>query len=195
MVTIATDTWKGVSSDGVTSAYQAEAAEVADNTPVLAQPVVSTEMGRSFIPFSIELGQDWPTLQSELTRLFSDARDTLDATKMLSGSGTNEPAGVLTGLTTSQRVLTNAVATFAVGDPLLLKQGLPARYVGGASVVANPAVFDTIYRFTGGNATEPPIMPTRDGACFGKPAFELSTCVSTTTTGSKIMLFGDFSTT
>jgi HK97 family phage major capsid protein len=123
----------------------------------------------------------------------TDARDTLDATKMLSGSGTAEPASVLTGLTTTQRVQTATTATFAVADPWSLKAALPARFVGNATVVANPAILDSVYRFTGGNATEPPIMPTRDGACFGKPARELSTMVTTTTTGSKIMLFGDFS--
>jgi HK97 family phage major capsid protein len=64
--------------------------------------------------------------------------------------------------------------------------------VPNASVVAHPFIFDKVFRFTGGNSVEPPIMPTRDGPCFGKPAFELSSMVSTTTTGSKIMLAGDF---
>ena len=35
-------------------------------------------------------------------------------------------------------------------------------------------------------------MPTRDGACFGRPTYEWSTLVATTSTGSKIMPAGDF---
>lgn len=48
-----TDQWKGVSSAGVTAAYQAEAAELADGTPTLAQPVIDCAMWRVFVPFSI----------------------------------------------------------------------------------------------------------------------------------------------
>ena len=58
-ITILTDQWKGVSSAGVTAAFQAEAAETTDTSPTLAQPVIDCAMGRAFIPFSIELGQDW----------------------------------------------------------------------------------------------------------------------------------------
>jgi HK97 family phage major capsid protein len=106
VITVSTDQWKGLSSAGVTAAYQAEAAAVTDASPTLAQPVIDCAMWRCFVPFSIELGQDWGTLQGELTRLISDARDVLDATQFLTGSGTDSPAGVLTGLTTSQRVQT-----------------------------------------------------------------------------------------
>ena len=64
--TITTDKWKGVSSAGVTASYDAEASEVSDDTPTLAQPTIDCAMGRAFVPFSYELGQDWATLQPEL---------------------------------------------------------------------------------------------------------------------------------
>ena len=66
---------------------------------MLGQPTISTQQARAFVPFSIELGQDWDGLQNELVNLITDARSVLDATKFLTGSGTNEPFGVLTGLT------------------------------------------------------------------------------------------------
>src|SRR6266516_1488461 len=84
--TIVMDTRKGVSSDGVTVAYQAESAEVADGTTTLAQPVVNTAMWRGFVPFSVELGMDYKNLQAELSRLIADARDVNDATQFWSGS-------------------------------------------------------------------------------------------------------------
>jgi HK97 family phage major capsid protein len=91
---ISTMEWKGVSSDSVTATYAAEATEVGDNSPTLAQPVVKAEKGQAFLPFSIELGQDWSSLSAELGPLFADARDVLDATMFLTGSGTNQPFGV-----------------------------------------------------------------------------------------------------
>src|SRR5262249_29476992 len=64
--TIPTDQWKGVSSAGVTASYDPEASEVSDDSPTLAQPVIDSAMGRAFVPFSYEVGQDWGSLQEEL---------------------------------------------------------------------------------------------------------------------------------
>ena len=99
--------------------------------PTLVGPNIATQQGRAFCQFTIEAGQDDPTLQEQLVQLIADARDVLDATKFLSGTGTNEPSGILNiggtnGLTTTQRVLTATTAAFAVGDPWLLKAVLYA---------------------------------------------------------------------
>jgi HK97 family phage major capsid protein len=191
--TISTHDWKGVSSDGVTASYVAEAVEAADASPVLAQPAISTAQGRAFVPFSIEIGQDWNSLQSELMRLIRDARDVLDATQFLTGTGTNAPSGVLTGLTTTQRVQTNTIAVYAVGDPWLLKAALPARWIPTVTFAAAPGTWDTTFRFVGGNSTEPLQMPTRGGEFLGRPKVEWSTMATGSTTGTKLIIAGDFS--
>jgi HK97 family phage major capsid protein len=95
VTTIAVVEWRGVQSDGVVVSYAAEAAETTDNSPTLAQPTISTERMQGFVPFTIKIGQDWGTLQQELFRLFADAKDTLEATKFLLGTGTAEPGGFL----------------------------------------------------------------------------------------------------
>ena len=191
--TIAVDEWRGVSSAGVTAAFAAEATAATDNAPTLAQPTISTEKAQAFIPFSIEVGMDWPGLRDQMAALLSDAKETLEATKFVLGSGTNEPQGVLVGLSTTQKVHdVSATATFAVGDAWLLKAAIPARYIPGASILANPATLDSSYRFVGGGSTEPPLMPSRDGSFAGLPAYESSAMVATTTTGSKIVVGGDF---
>jgi HK97 family phage major capsid protein len=110
----------------------------------------------------------------------------------LTGSGTNQPAGVLTGLTTTQRVQTAGAGAFAIGDNYLLKQGLGPRFMANATVAAHPNRFDTIYRFAGGGSTEPPVLPTREGAWLGVPKIEWSTMATAVTTGTKLMIFGDF---
>jgi HK97 family phage major capsid protein len=189
---ISTLEWKGVTSDGVTAAYAAEATEASDNSPTLVQPTVRAEKAQAFVPFSIELGDDRGSLQAELGREFADARDVLDATKFLTGSGTNEPKGLLTGLKTSQRALTNTIAVTAVGDAYLLKQALPARFTSNGTFAMHPNVADVFYRFVGGGSSEPPVMPDRDGSFAGRPMFEWSTMqTGVTTAGQKTAVYGD----
>jgi HK97 family phage major capsid protein len=119
--TIATREWRGVASDGVAASYDAEASEVSDDTPTLVQPTITAASGRAFVPFSLELEQDWASLSLELGRMVTEARDTLDATQFLTGNGTNAPVGILaigtTGaLTTTQRVQTDVAATLDIDD-------------------------------------------------------------------------------
>jgi HK97 family phage major capsid protein len=197
--TIATKDWRGVSSDGVVVSYVPEATEATDASPTLAQPTITAQQWRAFVPFSIEVGQDWSGVTSELGRLIADGRDVVDATQFLTGNGTNAPVGLLaigtTGaLTTSQRVQTDVAATLDVDDIWDLKGNLTnTRFAANARFAANSAMFDRIYRFTpSGSTTEPQAMPTREGALCGYPKIEWSTMVNTTTTGSKVLILGDF---
>jgi HK97 family phage major capsid protein len=79
VITTSTTEWRGVSSAGVTASYDAEASEVSDDTPTFAQPTILTEMARAFVPFSIEIGEDWGSLQEAGAGIGADARDLLDA--------------------------------------------------------------------------------------------------------------------
>ena len=195
-------TWKGVASDGVVAAFGAEGAVATDATPTLVQPSITVQKAFCFVPFTIEASQDWVGLQSELVRLMNDAKNILEATKFLLGSGTNEPGGILNiggtgGLTTTQRVQTAGSATYAVGDPWLLKAALPPRFIPATTYAAGPAIWDKTYRFVAqGSTTEPRQFGDGDrgGDFLGAPKEELSTFVTTTTTGSKIMVAGDFNT-
>jgi HK97 family phage major capsid protein len=201
VIPISTHDWHGINSAGVTSVFTAEATEVADGTPTLAQPVIASQKLQSFVPFSIEAGQDWPTLENELARLFADSKNVLESAQFLTGTGTNAPGGLLNiggtgGLTTSQRTLTAGVATYAVGDPWLLKAAIPARFLNTATFAASPAIWDKTYRFVAqGSTTEPRQFSDGDrgGDFLGRPKIEWSSMVSTTTTGSRIIVAGDFS--
>jgi HK97 family phage major capsid protein len=195
--TIGTREWKGVAATGITAGYVAELTPATDASPTLTEPVIRTAQGRAFVQASIELFQDWGRIREEMTRLLDDARATVDATEFITGNGTDRPTGLLaigsTGsLSTSQRVLSAGTNTFAVGDPWLLKAQIPARFQPGSAFIANPNILDTVFRFVGGGSTEPALMPTRDGALMGRPKAEVSTLVAATTTGSKVMVGGDF---
>jgi HK97 family phage major capsid protein len=192
VITIGTREWRGVSSDGVVASYDAEASEVSDDTPVLVQPTAITASGRVFVPFSMELEDDWSALATELAKLTTDAKDVLDSDKFLNGSGTNEPAGIYTGLTTAQRIQSVAATINTVGV-YALKAGLPARFTVNGTFAYHPTRLDNIYKAVGGGSTEPPLLPTRDGNLIGAPKIEWTALdASTVTVGTKVGLYGDF---
>jgi len=198
---IATDTWKGVTADTPTAGgYAAELTEASDASPVLVQPTIQSQKGQLFIPFSIEAGQDWVTLQEEMRKLLDDERNVKDATAFLTGTGTNEPGGVLNiggtgGLTTTQRIQTATLNTTVLADLYTFEQAIPARFYGDAVWVFNRVVGDVFYRFVAaGSTTEPQIFPQgRAGPLLGKETREWSTmATATTTTTTKIALLGDW---
>jgi HK97 family phage major capsid protein len=188
--------WRGVSSDGVTAHWYAEAAEVSDDTPTLAQPTATIRRASAFVPFSIEVGEDYVGLQQELARLISDAKDLLEAQAFLDGlAANNSPIGILAatgGLTTSQRIQTAGVAAFAVGDNYLLKSGAAPRFLGNATIVGAPAFFDAVYRQAGGGSTEPQVLPDRGGQWLGINKAEWSNMTYATTTGTSIAILADW---
>jgi HK97 family phage major capsid protein len=194
---ISTDEWRGITSAGITVSYAAEAAETTDNSPTLAQPTVSTERWQGFAPFSIEIGQDWQGMVGDLTELFRDARDTLEAGKFVSGTGTNEPFGVMTGATTTVAAATGLTITLA--NLYSLKNALPPRYrnSGRAAFLANVAILDRFRQFdTVGSPASVWADSLQDGTpsrLLNYPVFEASEITGTITNGTKVAVFGDFS--
>ena len=198
-MTVSTRETRLVSSVGAAASFDAEEAEVSDDTIALVQPTITAQMARMFIPFSYELGDDYRGLVEELGRVIVDEKDKLESTKFLSGTGTNEPVGLLavgsTGsLTTTQRVQTDVAATLDIDDWWDLRGTFGSlRWAPAGTILANPKTFDNAFRFTpAGSTTEPQAMPTREGPFMGLPKREWSEMVTTTTTGSKVGLVGDF---
>lgn len=186
---IVTDSWRGVTSEGVTATYAPELTEVGDNSPTLGQPVVNTAKGHAFVPFSIEVGMDWASLQAELVRLLTDARDVLDSTQFLTGSGNDAPRGVLTALTTAQRIQTSGIGLFATSDVYAIKQAIPPRFAPRSSWVLNSATVDTIDQFT----PERSLVNDERTQILGRSMREWSTMATGTATGTKLAVHGDWS--
>jgi HK97 family phage major capsid protein len=189
--TISTSEWRGISSAGVSASFDAEAAEVSDDSPTLAQPAIIPERGTAFIPFSIELGMDWTGIHEELGKLIADAKDQLEATKFAlgAGHGSKEPEGLIVGATTVQT--TAGTAAFAIADVYSTQAALPPRYSPNAKWLSSNATANLIYRFVGGGSTEPPLFNEARDTLLGKPWYEASNIVSTTTTGSLNLVYGD----
>jgi HK97 family phage major capsid protein len=202
---VGTNEWRGVTSAGVTASYGAELTQASDNAPTLAQPAAIVDKAQCFIPFSIEIGQDWSGLQTEMAGLIQDAKDDVEATKFSlgSGHGSNEPEGVLTGATT---VVTAAgTASFAVADVYKVWEALGPRFRPRAQWVGNLAQYDRVRQFdTAGGASlfiqnltigfqnQPPTPGNMGAQLLGRPANECSAMSSVLTTGALILTVGDW---
>jgi HK97 family phage major capsid protein len=177
----------------VVASYDPELAEVSDDSPTLAQPVIFTEKAQAFVEFSIEIGQDWGNLQAELMKLMADAGDVLDSQVFYNGTGTDQPFGVRTGLTTTQRVQTGTAATFAYGDVYLLKQAIRPRDYANATFAFHPNRVDDIWRFVAaGDTTDAVLMNEDRTRILGRPLAEWTSIPTASTTGTTIGLYGDF---
>lgn len=193
--TITTDEWRGISSEGITASYAAEATETTDNAPTLVQPTISTEKAQAFVPFSIEVGQDWRGLEASMSELLADARDVLEAGKFVSGSGTNEPFGVLTGTTTTVAAATGLTMTLA--NLYSLKNALPPRFRSNGTFLADVEILDRVRQFdTAGSSAAIWIDSLQNDLAarlLGRPVYEASEMAGTIANAAKIMVFGDFS--
>lgn len=197
-VTITGNTWYGVSSTGITASYGAEATETSDNAPTLVQPSVNVEKAQAFIPMSIEISQDWGSIQSELSRLFADAKDTLEATQFLTGLGhtSNAPQGLIAVGGATAVVSTATTAVLAAADIYSLIQAVSPRFRARGQFVANRATYDKIRQFdtSGGANMWVQLAYDRPSTLVGYEAYEWSNYSSAvTTSGSTVATFGDFS--
>lgn len=152
-VTITTDEWKGVSSAGVSWSIDSEAAAVSDDSPTLAQPTVTTGTARGFIPYSIEVGQDYPGFAEEMSRLLAEGYDELQASHFATGSVSSTNRGILTALdaNTNVEVVVTTDGSFGGVDINKVWGALPDRYRSNATWVMNTDVANEVATFGNGN--------------------------------------------
>ncbi|MGA1111075.1 MAG: phage major capsid protein, partial [Ilumatobacteraceae bacterium] len=127
VVTITTDEWKGVSSEGVAWSYDSEASQVSDDAPTLAQPNVVTYKAAGFIPYSLEVGMDYPGFADEMRRLLDAGYVDLVAKQTMTGT---TPVGIFTALdaNTNVEVVVTTDGAFGAVDLLKVWGELPERY-------------------------------------------------------------------
>jgi HK97 family phage major capsid protein len=140
--------WQGVSSAGMTWSYSTEGTEVSDNSPTLAQPSVRVHMPKGFLPYSIEVSQDYPGFASEFGRLIDSGYNDLLATKTMTGTGTNEPFGVFVALSNATSVVIPTTdGSFGGADIFKAWNALPERFRTNAQWVMSVNVQSAIRQF------------------------------------------------
>ena len=91
------DVWKGISTAGSGFTLPGEGVVVADNTPTFTQPSVTIFAAKDFIPFSKEIGADYPDFANEMGRLFgAEYRDRISNDTAVGAGGSTAPEGIFT---------------------------------------------------------------------------------------------------
>lgn len=197
---VGTDEWRGLTSAGVTATRRSEAAESGDNSPTLAQPTVKAERVDVFVPFSIELQQDWGAMSTELARMIQDAKDAEEAASFTTGDGNAPNAnGLITGATLT--VTTGATASFQSTDLDLMENDLGSRFQQRAQWVANRAIYNLTRHFASNDGPDLWVRIAEGlehggntgRTLLGYRANEASEMVATHATNDKFLVLGDFS--
>lgn len=129
VVQTTTDSWNGVTGTASSFSWDAEAAQVSDDSITLTQPAIPVHRLQGFIPFSIEAGMDWQSIDSDLRMAMAEGRDNAEATAHATGSGSGQPTGIVTALDGgASEVSPQTAETFAVADVYELQRLLPPRH-------------------------------------------------------------------
>lgn len=190
--------WNGITSAGVTAEWLGEASEAADKSPTLGQPSITAHKAAAYVFGSYEVFED-TNLASELPGLIQDGKDRLEAAAFVAGSGSGAPYGVVTQVTavTASRVSPTTAGTFTTAsraDVDKVIEAVPTRHRSRASWVANYSIYGIIRRMdtAGGGSFWANLGANQPSELLGRPIYESSEMASATTTGSNILLAGDF---
>lgn len=194
---ISTMTWHGVSSAGVQAEWLSEAAEASDNTPSFSQPIVHTHKASAYVEASIEFSQD-TTGGEQLSGLFADARDRLEAEAHVNGTGSGQPYGILTRVSavTTSRVSATTNNLYGSPDVYRLIDSLPPRYRPNASWIGSLSILNRTRQFdtSGGSSFWANLGADTPEQLLGRNVYEVSSMVGSLGTGDDdVLMIGDFS--
>lgn len=202
---VTTNLWKGVSASGMSWSYDTEAAEISDDSPTIAQPSITVHMARGYVPYSIEVGDDWFGFAENMGRLMSQGYSDLLATKTMTGTGTGEPWGIFTAIdqTSASEVTPTTDGSFGGVDVFKVWNALPERFRSRATWVMSVSCESAIRQFSstaGSSSSYFTVDLTADGVSRinGRPVIvtdyapTFSGSVPGTTGAQNILVVGDF---
>lgn len=125
---ITTEAWKGVSSAGVTFTSTAEHTAATATQATLAQPTVTPEKTMAYIPYSFEIGGDYPNFAGEMATLIEQAY--VDFLAVETATGSAGVVGIFTAIDATSTSEVNPTTDGALGpeDALVVWNALPERY-------------------------------------------------------------------
>lgn len=158
----------------VTFSFYDEAEEVAE-AGTLSRTVIPTHRADSFTKVSTSLVMDWASLASDIASMAQDAYRRMLADKLVNGSGTGEPTGILTAMAASVSPTPIPLATPATitGDDLTgAYESLPewARESASCAFLSSQTTANKVNALGGDDPTYD-LRPTgdREGSLFGRP--------------------------
>ena len=192
-----------ITSAGSDAQWLAENTAHSDASPTFGALDIALHKQSQWITGSYEIVQDGALLAENIANIAADARDRLEASAFAVGSGSGAPYGVVTRVAavTASRVSPTTGGSFttaSVADIHKVFDALPARARQSQKLawIANNSIYSVIRQMS----------PSANGSTFwtelgdalpqhllGAPRYESSAMTSTVTTGSNLILAGDFS--
>jgi HK97 family phage major capsid protein len=203
VVTVTTNIWKGVTSAAAVWAYDAEAAAVADESVTLSQPSINVYKADSFIPYSVEIDQDYPGFQEEISMLLSQGYLDLMAKQSMTGSGSSQPYGIFTRLqnttTNPAHYVVKTLGALGAVDARGAWAQLPERFRPNATWVMHVSVENQIRAWASGGLSLSDftinMLPGGVSELIGRPIVKSDYAPSptNTTAAESFLCVGDFS--
>lgn len=195
--------WLGVTSTGVVVTRQLESAPSTDATAspfAMNQPGVAALRVQAFVPFSVEVEQDWNGLLAEISSMLADAKDIEEAGSFLTGNGTApNPQGIMTGISGApQQVLTATTAVTSIADVYNVETQMAPRFRAQSNWLASKGGYNALRQLwtqVASAAGDPWVRPSMGTPpeFLGYPAYENSNmATSVTTSASQPLVQGDF---
>lgn len=190
--------WHGVSTAGVTASWDAELAEVSDDSPGFSNPAVPVYGGQAFIQATLDALAD-TDIADDVLMLFGDARDRLEGAAHAVGSGVGQPTGIFTALdaNTNVEITSTTAATIGLVDIHGVYRQVPVRWRGKSSWLMNP-LYSLAIKALGtalsASYSTDITQPVAD-RLIGRPLVESDDAPTTQTTTAldNELVFGDFS--
>jgi HK97 family phage major capsid protein len=193
------NTWNGVTSAGVTASWDAELAEVSDDSPSFGNAQVPTYQAQALVQASLNGIDDIEALASDVLMMLGDARDRLEGAAHCTGTGSAQPTGIFTALdaNTNVEVTSTTAATIGVVDLQGILRALGPRFRPNATFVMNPVYADAIKNLGTAlsNAYSTDLTQANAPRILSKPVVETDDAPSTqtTTVRDNEVVVGDFS--
>jgi HK97 family phage major capsid protein len=188
-----------VKSSGVTVDWVSEGEESNDNSPTLSTLALSVNRCNCFVPYTIEIEQDWPGLEATIRNMIQVAKEDEEANVFALGNGTGKPLGMVYDIYTNYtgQVQASATAdTFAVADLYALRNKIAARYQGRGTWMGNQLIMDKIRQFdtAGGGSYWVDLNGANPSSLMGFPVITNPEMDGTYGSGDNyVLVYGDFS--
>jgi HK97 family phage major capsid protein len=132
-----------VTTLGSTASWDAEAAQVSDDSPALLQPTITCHKGAAYIESSYELDED-SDLAQQVATVFADSKAQLESNAFTLGSGSGQPWGVVQRIVSSHAgsIIATGTNVLGNGDPVANQNALPARWRPRAKFMANLTIIN-----------------------------------------------------
>lgn len=198
-LTDGSNTWRGVSTAGVTASWDAELTEVSDDTPAFGPVSIPLHSAKSLVQASIEAFEDINGLASDVVMLLQDARDRLEGAAHAVGSGSGQPTGIFTALdaNTNVEIISTTAATIGLVDIHSVYRQVPVRWRGRGTWLMNPLyslAIKSLGTALSASYTTDLTQPVAD-KLLNRPLVESDDAptTQTTTANDNEIVFGDFS--